>query len=307
MGSEGQPMLPVLDFTMEDLKPGTNSWLTTCRRVRQAFEEYGCFVAVYDKASVGLQNGVFGSMKELFDLPAETKQRNIYEGMPLKGYVGQRPQIPLHESMGIDEGTTLEGIQNFIQKMWPNGNDQFCKYIFEYAKLAEDLDRMVARMIFESYGVLKHYDTYIGSTSYLLRLLAHKAPEQVEQQLGFVAHTDKSFTTILHQNQVNGLMVETRDGHWIDVDFSSPTSFVVMAGDALMAWSNDRIKSPNHKVLMKGNEIRYSLGLFAFYKGIMQVPEELIDEEHPLQYKPFDHLGLLNFTYSANMKAYCGV
>ncbi|KAL2326023.1 hypothetical protein Fmac_025081 [Flemingia macrophylla] len=307
MGSEEKPMLPVIDFCMEDLKPGTDSWLSKCRSVRQAFEEHGCFVAVYDKASVDLQNGVFGSMKELFDLPSETKRRNIYEGMPLKSYVGQIPKIPLHQSMGIDEGTTAEGIQNFAQKMWPTGNDQFCKYIFEYAKLAEELDRMVARMIFESYGVLEHYDTYTGSTIYLLRLLEHKAPEQVEPQLGFVAHTDKSFTTILHQNHVNALMVETKNGDWIDVDFSSPTSFVVMAGDALMAWSNDRIKSPSHKVLMKGNETRYSLGLFAFYRGILQVPEELIDEQHPLQYKPFDHLGLLNFTYSANMKDYCGV
>ncbi|CAJ1967671.1 unnamed protein product [Sphenostylis stenocarpa] len=308
MGSEQHPMLPVLHFTKEDLKPGTESWLATCRSVRQALEEHGCFVAVYDKASDELQNGVFCSMKELFDLPTETKQRNTYEGAPLKGYVGQHPKIPLHQSMGIDEGATLEGIQRFSQKMWPKGNDEFCKYIFEYAKVAEELDRMVARMIFESYGLLEYYDAYIGSTSYLLRLLAHQAPEQVEPQLGLVAHTDKSFTTILHQNHVNALMVETRNGTWIDVEFSSATSFVVMAGDGLMAWSNDRIKSPNHKVLMSnGNETRYSLGLFAFYKGIMKVPEELIDEEHPVQYKPFDHLALLNFTYSANMKAYCGV
>lgn len=75
----------------------------------------------------------------------------------------------------------------------------------------------------------------------------------------------------------------------------------------IQAWSNDRIKSPNHKVVMNGNETRYSLGLFAFYRGNLQVPEELIDEEHPLQYKPFDHLALLNFSYSANIKAYCGI
>ncbi|PNX59260.1 gibberellin 20 oxidase, partial [Trifolium pratense] len=75
----------------------------------------------------------------------------------------------------------------------------------------------------------------------------------------------------------------------------------------LVAWSNDRIKSPNHKVLMNGNEKRYSLGLFAFYKGLLQVPEELIDEEHPLQYKPFDHLALLNFGYSVNIKDFCGI
>ncbi|OIV90453.1 hypothetical protein TanjilG_01931 [Lupinus angustifolius] len=308
MSSDEQVGLPVLDFTKENLKPGTNSWLSACKSVRHAFEEHGCFIVVYDKASSDdLQNGVFRSLKELFDLPTKTKMKNIYEGKPLKGYVGQHPKIPLHESMGIDEGTTVEGIGCFVQEMWPNGNDQFCTYLFEYAKVSEELNRMVSRMIFESYGLVEHYDKYIGSTSYLLRVLAHKAPEHIMPQLGFVSHTDKSFTTILHQNHVNALMVETKDGNWIDVDFSSPASFVVMAGDALMVWSNDRIKSPIHKVVMNGNETRYSLGLFAFYKGILEVPEELIDDEHPLKYKPFDHLALLNLTYSAHIKAYCGV
>lgn len=126
MGSEGsQPSLAVLDFTEEDLKPGTSSWSSTCTSVRQALEEHGCFVVVYDRAHDEIQKGVFCSLKELFDLPTETKLTNIYEGKPLKGYVGQHPKIPLHESMGIDEGTTLEGIQNFAKKMWPNGNDKF--------------------------------------------------------------------------------------------------------------------------------------------------------------------------------------
>lgn len=125
MGCVGNLMLPVVDFSKKDLKPGTNCWSSACRNVRKALEEHGCFLVVYDKASNELRNSVFSSMKELFDLPTETKQKNIYEGKPLKGYVGQHPKIPLHESMGIDEGTTLEGIQNFATKMWPNGNDNF--------------------------------------------------------------------------------------------------------------------------------------------------------------------------------------
>lgn len=116
--------------------------------------------------------------------------------------------------------------------------DLCSKYIFEYAKVAEELDKMVGRMIFESYGLSEYYESYMRSTGYLLRLLAHTAPEEVEPQLGLVAHTDKSFTTILHQNHVNALMVETRNGVWIHVDFSATNSFVVLAGDGLMVRTN---------------------------------------------------------------------
>lgn len=80
------------------------------------------------------------------------------------------------------------------------------------------------------------------------------------------------------------------------------------------AWSNDRIQSPNHKVTINGKEDRYSLALFSFNNGTLQVPEELVDDNHPLKYKPFDHLGLLRFFrtdegYKSKcpIKAYCGV
>lgn len=89
-------------------------------------------------------------------------------------------------------------------------------------------------MIFESYGTEKYYDSYISSTTYLLRLIKNRAPQGDEPNLGFVNHTDKSFTTVLRQNgYVNGLEVETKNGEWISVEMS-PSIFVVMAGDALM-------------------------------------------------------------------------
>uniref|UniRef100_A0A2N9I584 Fe2OG dioxygenase domain-containing protein n=1 Tax=Fagus sylvatica TaxID=28930 RepID=A0A2N9I584_FAGSY len=312
MGSELQPKLPVLDFSNENLKPGTSSWLSKSKEVRQALEDYGCFVVLYDKVPSDLRNDVFGALEELFDLPTEIKLKNKYE-KPLNGYVGQIPKLPLHESMGIENATSLEGTQTFTNLMWPSGNDRFCARVHWYAKLAAELDQMVTRMIYESYGVEKYYDSYIESTTYLLRVLKNRAPHGNEPNLGFVTHTDKSFTTILHQNQIDGLEVELKDGEWITVEYS-PSSFVVMAGDALMAWSNDRILSPSHRVVMSGNEARYSLGLFSFSDGIVKVPEELVDDEHPLLYKPFDHLGLLHFFrtdegYKSKcpIKAFCGV
>ena len=38
-----------IDFSKENLKPGTSSWLSTRNKVQSALEEYSCFEAVYDK------------------------------------------------------------------------------------------------------------------------------------------------------------------------------------------------------------------------------------------------------------------
>lgn len=60
--------------------------------------------------------------------------------------------------------------------------------------------------------------------------------------------------------------------------------------------------------------MRYSIGLFSYHSGIIEIPEELADEEHPLQFKPFNHYGLLHFYFTqeagrteSTAKAYCGV
>ena len=67
---------------------------------------------------------------------------------------------------------------------------------------------------------------------------------------------------------------------------------------------------------MSGNEARYSVGLFSIPKGgyIVKAPEELVDEDHPLLFKPFDHVQFLGFYYSeagqraqSALKTYCGV
>jgi isopenicillin N synthase-like dioxygenase len=131
MGSNELPSkLPILDFAKEDLKPVTSSWLKACSDVRLALEEYGCFVVEYNRLPLELRDKVFGVLKELFDLPTETKMQNKYE-KPLNGYVGQIAKLPLHESMGIDNATSLDATQNFTDLMWPNGNDRFW-YVYVY-------------------------------------------------------------------------------------------------------------------------------------------------------------------------------
>lgn len=83
----------------------------------------------------------------------------------------------------------------------------------------------------------------------------------------------------------------------------------------MQAWSNGRIHSAAHRVVMKkGKGERYSVGLFAYHNGIIEIPRELVDEQHPLKFKSFDNFGLLNhFSTSDAPKtestamSYCGV
>ncbi|KAK1578492.1 hypothetical protein Q3G72_030683 [Acer saccharum] len=88
-----------------------------------------------------------------------------------------------------------------------------------------------------------------------------------------------------------------------------------MAGDALTVWSNDRVRACTHRVVMSGKATRYTAGLFSFSSKILQVPEKLIDQQHPLKYKPFDHMDFVDYFFSKHVgprpdsryKAYCGI
>lgn len=104
--------------------------------------------------------------------------------------------------------------------------------MLSYTKLVSKLDQMASKMIFESYGIMKHYDSHIESLTYLLRLMKYGVPKLKDStNVGLAPHKDKSFISILHQNQVNGLEVKSKDGQWFQVEFP-PSSFVIMASES---------------------------------------------------------------------------
>ncbi|MCE0481656.1 hypothetical protein HAX54_039547 [Datura stramonium] len=313
MGSENIK-LPKIDFSHEDLKPGTLVWNQVKSQVHKALVEYGCFEASFDKIPLHLRKSIFESLQELFDLPLQTKLRNV-SSKPFHGYIGQNPAVPLYENMGIDEANIPYKAEQFTQALWPQGNPSFCKTIQSYSKQLLELDQTVRRMIVESLGVQKYMDEHMNSTNYLLRVMKYEAPQSNETEIGLSAHTDKCIITILYQNQVNGLEIQAKNGQWINVE-PTPDTFTVMIGDSLHAWANGRVHAPHHRVMMKGNKTRYSVGLFSIPKDgyKIEAPQELVDEEHPLLFKPFDYFEFIDFCYTEEgircespIKAYCSV
>ncbi|EEF44707.1 probable 2-oxoglutarate-dependent dioxygenase AOP1 [Ricinus communis] len=314
--------VPVIDFSRLDLNPDNNTeeWESVRTQVVKALEEHGCFKASSNKISLELRQAILSDLEELFALPLENKMRNTSE-LPNCGYIGKSPFTPLHESLGIIDPITLENVESLTNVLWPGGKPSFSENIQSYSKQILEVEKIIRRMILENLGVDKYLDEHMNSTASSLRVMRYEAPNTTETQLGLAAHTDQGIIAILYQNQIDGLEVETKNGEWANIKLE-PDHFLVIFGESFNAWVNGRLYAPFHRVTMIGNEVRYSFGTFSAFKPgyLIKAPEELVDEEHPLQYRPFDFIEVLNRhqaqvqkssdkveTAIAPLKAYYGV
>ncbi|KZV30820.1 hypothetical protein F511_37017 [Dorcoceras hygrometricum] len=312
MGSETIKLLPTINFSQLELERKSPNWESVKSQVKLALQEFGCFEATFDQIPRDLPDTVIQGLRQLFELPLQTKLQNM-SNKHYRGYIGQHAVVPLYESLGIDDALDLGSIERFTNLMWSEGNPDFSTSMRSFTEKLSEFDQIVRKLVLESLGLEKYIDEHIESTNYLVRVQKYEAPKNDETELGLTAHTDKNMMTILYQNEVNGLELQTKDGHWITVE-PSPNSLIVIIGDAFHAWTNGRLRSAYHRVMMKGSVDRYSVGLFSIPKEgyIIKAPEEMIDEEHPLLYKPYDHFEFVKFFYTDQggltaLKAYCGV
>lgn len=122
MDSESSLKLPLIDFS--SLEVGSFKWEFAKAQVKEALQEFGCFEASFDKVPLEVRKGLFEAIEELFNLPLETKLRNVSQ-KPFHGYVGQYPMAPLFESMGVEDSTIPQNVQTFTNILWPQGNPTF--------------------------------------------------------------------------------------------------------------------------------------------------------------------------------------
>ncbi|KAK3026760.1 hypothetical protein RJ639_040299 [Escallonia herrerae] len=175
--------VPVIDISGKDLTPGTSDWVSTSNEVRQALEDCGCFKAAYGKVSPKLHGSICHAMEDLFDLPTENKSRYTFD-TPFYGYAGPSAKHPSARA----------------------------ETIYSYSRQIAEVDQIVTRMIFDNFGVEKYHKSHVEASTYILGVIKYRDLKSSETNIGCGAHADMSFTTILHQNQVSGLQIKTKDG-----------------------------------------------------------------------------------------------
>ncbi|WZZ29207.1 hypothetical protein YC2023_012608 [Brassica napus] len=133
--------LPVIDFSIPNLKPASPEWDSVRAQVRTALEEYGCFEALFNGASVELRKALFEASEEFFDLPLETKLRTKSDKL-YKGYAEKR--LIQKAEVGNLETGYRKNVQSFAENLIA-------------------LDVKVRKMIMESFGLEKYVEEHLNS------------------------------------------------------------------------------------------------------------------------------------------------
>ncbi|KAG4113230.1 hypothetical protein ERO13_D13G210700v2 [Gossypium hirsutum] len=298
MSVDAKIEFPVIEFRSLDLERGTDGWYRLCNKVREACETFGCFEVVYDTISTEVREEMFRLMKELVEVPVERKQKNVLPP-PNYGWVGPGSHVSsLYEGFALEDVSNYDSVKNFAQLMWPEGHPRFCDIAHTMGTQLEVLNKLIWLMLIDSYGLGD--DSLKLNYITIMRMMKYMPPPLGENETGFFPHTDKPVSTLICENQIPGLEIEANNGQWIKLTNLSPSSFVFVVGDPLMAWSNGRLKSAKHRVMIREDKDRFSIAAFVFpNKGtIIKTPKELIDEQHPRVFKDFDFMEFFSFVFS---------
>jgi isopenicillin N synthase-like dioxygenase len=123
-----------------------------------------------------------------------------------------------------------------------------------------------------------------------LRLLHYPPTDPAETDLyGSAPHKDFGCLTLLAQDDVGGLQVQTPAGDWVDAP-RLPGSFVVNVGDMLHRWSNGRLRSTPHRVINASGRERYSCPFFydPHVSTVIAPLPATITADRPAQYGPIE-------------------
>ncbi|GFZ06849.1 2-oxoglutarate (2OG) and Fe(II)-dependent oxygenase superfamily protein [Actinidia rufa] len=146
----------------------------------------------------------------------------------------------------------------------------------------------------------KYYASEFKNCHGYLRIINYSSPESLEEEVeGLGMHTDMSCVTIVYQDEKGGLQMRSNQGSWIDIN-SCEGTLVVNIGDMLQAWSNEKLRSSEHRVVLKKTVNRFSLAFFWCFEDekVVLAPDEVVGEGKTRIYEPFVCSDYLRFRES---------
>ncbi|KAI4992942.1 hypothetical protein ZWY2020_007255 [Hordeum vulgare] len=255
--------LPIIDLKLLASRDARESKACADAMARAA-SEWGFFQVVNHGVGLELLEEMRREQAKLFRLPFGTKDKagllngSYRWGNPTATSLGQlswsesfHVPLPSVSPEGCDYGklSTLRGVMQEVADAMSRVADTVA------GTLAENLGHEAG-----GGGGESAFPGGCDGTTCFLRLNRYPACPFAADSLGMVPHTDSDFLTILFQDQVGGLQL-IKDARWVAVK-PHAEALIVNVGDLFQAWSNNKYKSVEHKVVANSSAERFSVAYF---------------------------------------------
>ncbi|SLN38427.1 isopenicillin N synthase family dioxygenase [Pseudooctadecabacter jejudonensis] len=265
--------IPVLDLA--PLVAGTDTTALT-RDFADAYGNTGFAYVINHGIDAALLRDVFDASQRFHALP-EAKKQAIALDKTHRGYIAintstdvttdlaevTKPNQSASFMMMREDAVADPDIYLSGPNQWPDLGD-FRSVCEAYVAAMSDLGRKLMGLALAAAGVtdlaiLRAFD----NPTIWLRLLHYppQPPQSPDDLYGSAPHKDFGCLTLLAQDDVGGLQVQTPAGHWVDVPLREG-AFVVNVGDMLHRLTNGRLLSTPHRVINTSGKARYSVPFF---------------------------------------------
>ncbi|KAE9464848.1 hypothetical protein C3L33_03228, partial [Rhododendron williamsianum] len=209
----------------------------------------------------------------------------------LKTYTPHFIASPFFESLLVS-GPDFSASAQSSSEVLNQSSSEFSEILREYGNRMTNLSKSIIQIVLMCLGEdferkfeceFTNCHGYLRINNYSpLECMNHKELE------GLGMHTDMSCVTIVYQDQIGGLQVRSKEGNWLDINPCDDT-LVVNIGDLMQAWSNGKLRSSEHRVVLKQPVNRFSLAFFWCFEDekLILAPEEVVGERNLRVYKPF--------------------
>jgi isopenicillin N synthase-like dioxygenase len=271
--------IPVIDFS-PFLTNDVEGKQRVAQEIYHACHQVGFLYLTHHGISQGAIAYVFDQSRQFFALPDEEKQAIAWSNKTSnRGYVGvERERLDetkpgdLKEAFNVGKEVSAGevGTENLVlvPNQWPAGREEFRQTVIEFFDICAE----AANRVFQAFAIaLQMPENFIAdkhqAQNYTLRLLHYPPLANLPKagQIRAGAHSDYGTLTLLFQDDVGGLEVQTTTGKWISAP-SIPDAILINTGDLTQRWSNDVFRSTKHRVaLPQGENVgrdRYSIAFF---------------------------------------------
>jgi isopenicillin N synthase-like dioxygenase len=253
--------LPVLDLSQFNAGPDERSEFL--REVREAARGPGFFYLIGHGIGEDLTGDVLALSRRFFALPEPDKleiemiNSPHFRGYNRAGFEYTRGKLDWREQ--IDIGAEREALpfspsapawmrlQGPNQWPWalPELRPTLLRYQSEVTKLAIRVLGVLATALEQPEDIFE--PIYTPAPNQLVKIIRYPGRDVRSGDQGVGAHKDSGFVTVLLQDDVKGLQVESEDG-WIDAP-PLRGSFVVNIGEILELASNGFLRANVHRVI----------------------------------------------------------